>query len=238
VPGRLTRWKSVRRVHEDRSRVEYDELIAAPDLAPVIATLLRRSPITQLLTAHRNAPPLHWEDAVWLLREPELARAAAYAALRPGDARDQVAAPARLAAAFEQMLERAPLEADVRAVAGFLTYVGALFAMAETGTRRAERPGRGAPAPVDDKSALLTAVLASERAAQRPRGLATFFALPNALALVDPRLATPPGLDAEPAILRRWKAHRAQVAEAVGEPVIEALAERLRRHLHDAPQAA
>ncbi|MCE9577750.1 MAG: hypothetical protein K8W52_31745 [Deltaproteobacteria bacterium] len=232
VPTRLTRWKGVRRVREDHSKVEYDELVAAPDLAPVIATLLRRSPITQLVTAHRNAPSLHWEDAVWLLRDPELARAAAYAAIRPGDARDQVLAPARLAAAFEQMLERAPLEADVRTVAGFLTYVNALYAMAEAGARRNERPIRGAPAAVDDgKSALLTAVLASERAGQRPRGLATFFALPNALAMVDERLAKPPGLDQEPAIARRWKAHRAQVAEAVGEPVIEALAERLRRHL-------
>ncbi len=236
APARLTRWKGARRVREDHSKVEFDELVAAPDLAPVIATLLRRSPITQLVTAHRNAPSLHWEDAVWLLRDPELARAAAYAAIRGGDARDQVVAPARLTAAFEQMLERAPLEADVRAVAGFLTYLNALFAMAETGARRNERPTRGAPSPVDDgRSALLTAVLASERASQRPRGLATFFALPNALAMVDDRLARPYGLAAEPALARRWKAHRAQVTEAVGEPVIEALAERLRRHLRVPP---
>ena len=53
--------------------------------------------------------------------------------------------------------------------------------------------------------------------------------------MVDDRLAGPHGLAAEPALARRWKAHRAQVTEAVGEPVIEALAERLRRHLRVPP---
>jgi hypothetical protein len=222
-PSRLTAWRTVRRVREEVSKVEYDELLAAPDVAPVIASLLRRTPLTQLITTHAAAPALHWEDAVFLLRDPELARAVAYEVIRPGDPREQVAAPSRLAAAFEQMLERAPAEADVRAVAAFLVHLGALLALAEG---RLREP--------DAKSPLLTAVLAVERAGQRPRGLATFFALPNALALVDPRLAAPAGLDREPDLARRWAAHRAQVADAVGEAVIDALAGRLGRHLRGA----
>jgi hypothetical protein len=220
APARLTRWRTVRRVREEVSKVEYDELLAAPDVAPVIASLLRRTPLTQLITTHAAAPALHWEDAVFLLRDPELARAVAYEVIRPGDPREQIAAPSRLAAAFEQMLERAPAEADVRAVAAFLVHIGALLALAEA---RLREP--------DAKSPLLTAVLAVERAGQRPRGLATFFALPNALAQVDSRLAAPAGLDREPDLARRWAAHRAQVADAVGEAVIEALAGRLGRHL-------
>jgi len=219
-PGRLVAWRSVRRVREEVSKVAYDELLAAPDIAPVVATLLRRTPLTQLLRSHPAAPALHWEDAVFLLRDLELSRAVAYEAIRSTDPREQVAAPARLAAAFEQMLERAPAEADVRAVAGFLVYLAALLALAETRLRE-----------LDARSPLLSAVLAVERAGQRPRGLATFFALPNALAVVDPRLAVPPGLDGEPALARRWAAHRAQVTEAVGEAVIDTLAGRLRRHL-------
>lgn len=219
-PGRLTTWKGVRRVREEISKVEYDELLAAPDVAPVIASLLRRTPLTQLLATHPAAPALHWEDAVFLLRDAELARAIAYEVIRPGEARDQVAAPARLAASFEQMLERAPDEADVRTVAAFLVHLGALLALAEV---RLREP--------DARSPLLTAVLAVERAGQRPRGLATFFALPDALALVDPRLAAPAGLDRLPELARRWHAHRAQVTEAVGDAVIETLAGRLRRHL-------
>jgi hypothetical protein len=74
-------------------------------------------------------------------------------------------------------------------------------------------------------------VLAPERAGQRPRGLATFFALPNALAKVDERLSVPPGMLDDPGTARRWRGQRAQVAEAVGEAVVETLAARLERHL-------
>jgi len=231
-PGRLTAWKGVRRVREEVSKVEYDELLAAPDVSPVIASLLRRTPLTQLLATHAAAPALHWEDAVFLLRDPEIARAISYEVIGSGEPRDQVAAPARLAAAFEQMLERAPDEADVRTVAAFLVHTGALLALAEVRLDRAARgQGRSDDTGPDAKSPLLTAVLAVERAGQRPRGLATFFALPNALALVDPRLAAPAGLDRLPDLARRWAAHRAQVADAVGDAVIDTLAGRLRRHL-------
>jgi hypothetical protein len=222
-PSRLTAWKGVRRVREERVNVDFDELLSAPDVTPVVATLLRRTPLTQLLTSHPAAPALHWEDAVFLLRDVELARAIAYELLRSEDLREQVVGPARLAAAFEQMLERAPAEADVRTVAAFLVHLNLLMCSGEIGAR--DR----------DRSPLLSTVLAVERAAQRPRGLATLFALPNALAAVDPVLATPPGVGDNPgrgteAIRARWKIHRRQVGEVVGDAVIETLAARLRRH--------
>jgi len=218
-PARLTSWKGVRRVREEVTDVDFDELLAVPDTAPIIATLLRRTPLTQLLDTHTGAPPLHWEDAVFILRDPELARAVAYRIVPDAAPRDQVAGPARLAAAFEQMLERAPDEADVRAVAAFLSHLSALFCLAENNMREANA-----------KSPLLSTVLAAEAAGQRPRGLATLFALPNALAIVDPRLAIPPGIAEEPRLAARWTVHRAQSAELLGDPVIDALAQRLRRH--------
>jgi hypothetical protein len=218
--ARLTAWPSIRRVREDVTVVDFDELLAVPDTAPIVATLLRRTPLTQLLDSHPGAPPLHWEDAVFLLRDAELARAIAYRLVPDSTPRDQVAGPARLAAAFEQMLERAPDEADVRAVAAFLVHLSALFCLGEIHLRE-----------VNAKSPLISTVLAAEAAGQRPRGLTTLFALPGALASVDPRLATPPGIEAIPALAARWRVHRAQTAELLSDPVIDALAQRLRRHL-------
>jgi hypothetical protein len=221
-PARLSRWRSVRRVREDVSRAAYDELLGAPDVAPVIAMLLRRTPLTQLVSTHPAAPILHWEDAAFLLRDAELARAIAYQAVSPPGAtepRELIATPARLAAAFEQMIERNPPEGDVRAVAAFLVHLNALLVLAE-------RAGRDA----NPRSAVIAAVLAPERAGQRPRGLSTFFALPSALAEVEPRLAVPPGVLEDEPLARRWNGHRAQVVEAVGDAVIETLAARLARH--------
>ena len=218
--ARLTAWPSVRRVREDVTVVDFDELLAVPDTAPIVATLLRRTPLTQLLDSHPGAPPLHWEDAVFLLRDHELARAVAYRLVPDASPRDQVAGPARLAAAFEQMLERAPDEADVRAVAAFLVHLSALFCLGEIHMREANA-----------KSPLISTVLAAEAAGQRPRGLTTLFALPGALATVDPRLATPPGVETLPQLAARWKVHRAQTAELLSDAVIDALAQRLRRHL-------
>jgi hypothetical protein len=222
--ARLTAWKNIRRVREETTIVGFDELLAAADTAPIVATLLRRTPLTQLLDNHPGAPPLHWEDAVFVLRDAELARAIGYALVPDAPAREQIAGPARLAAAFEQMLERAPDEADVRAVAAFLVHLGALFCLGELHMRELRA-----------KSPLISTVLASETASSRPRGLATLFALPGALAVVDPRLATPPGIAAQPALLARWHVHRAQTAELLSDAVIDALAQRLRRHLKVPP---
>ena len=217
-PARLTAWPSVRRVREDAAVVDFEELLAVPDTAPIVATLARRTPLTQLLDAHPAAPPVHWEDAIALLRDAELARTVSYHVIPDGAPREQIAGPARLAAAFEQMLERTPAAADVRAVAAFLIHLTALLCFGERALRE---PGA--------KSPLLAAVLAAEVAGQRPRGLATLLALPNAMAEVDPRLAVPPGVGADARLAARWSVHRAQVAEQLGDAVIEALAHRLRR---------
>lgn len=221
-PARLRRWRAVRRVREEVGRTGFDDLVGAPDVAPAIAMLLRRSPLTQLVATHPTAPALHWEDAAFVLRDAELARAVAYAAIAPGDGDDplaRLAVPARLAAAFEQMLERSPPPADVRVVAASLVHLNALLVLGERGRDAAGRSG------------LAAAALASERAAQRPRGLVTFYALPGAVAAVEPRLATPPGMLDDPELARRWQGLRAQVEELVGRTVVEAIAERLARHL-------
>ncbi len=222
--ARLTAWKGVRRVREEVTRAGFDELLASPEVAPVMAALLRRTPLTQLLGVSPSAPPLHWEDAVFLLRDAEVARAVAYAAVRPDEPRAQVAAPARLAAAFEQMLERTPPAADVRAVAAFLAHVAALLAMAEA---HLTSPSA--------KSPLLSAVLGGGPGAGRPRGLATFFALPVALERVAPVLSDPPGLAHEAPWQRRWLAFKAQAVDLLGQPLVDSLVARLARHLGPAP---
>jgi hypothetical protein len=228
VPSkRLTAWPGLRRVREEHTDVGFDELLAVADTQAIVATLLRRTPLTQLLDSQPGAPPLHWEDAVFVLRDTELARAVAYHLTPSASPAEQVKEPSRLAAAFEQMLERAPDEADVRAVAAFLVHICALFALAEIHMREPNA-----------KSPLISTVLAAEAAGQRPRGLQTLLALPGALALVDPRLANPPGLGGLPALAQRWRIHRAQTRELLSEPVIDALAQRLRRHLRPAQALA
>jgi hypothetical protein len=219
-PTRLRTWRALRRVREEQSVASYEDLLGTVEVAPVVSALMRRAPVTQLLAMTREGPPLFWEDAVFLLRDAELARAVAYRSIRGSEPRQVVAAPARFAAAFEQMLERAPAEADVRAVAAFLVHLNALLAMAEAGDRE-----------LGPRSPLLSAVLSPERAGQRQRGLATFFALPAALSMVDPRIAIPPGVEEDTVLAERWMRHRAQVLEGVGEAVVDTLAGRLRRHL-------
>lgn len=220
---RLTAWKEMRRVREEHVDVGFDELLAVTDTQAITATLMRRTPLTQLLASQPGAPSLHWEDAVFVLRDAELARAVGYQLVPGGGPIEQVKEPSRLAAAFEQMLERTPDESDVRAVAAFLVHICALFALAEIHQRE-----------LTAKSPLISTVLAAETAGQRPRGLTTLLALPGALALVDPRLAQPPGVATLPALAARWRVHRTQTAEALSEPVIDALAQRLRRHLKPA----
>ena len=213
----LTAWRGVRRVREETTRAGFDELMASPEVAPVTAALVRRTPLTQLLSSHPAAPPLHWEDAVFLLRDAELARAIAYATMAaPGGA---LPAIARLAAAFEQLVERSPASDDVRAVAAFLVHLASLHVVGS----------------VDDKASALTAALAP--GVNRPRGLVTYAALAAALAVLAPGLAAPPGLAAEPIWHRRWEVERAAVGELLGDAVIAGVADRLVRHLAPAPVA-
>lgn len=218
-PARLVAWRSLRRVQQDVVVTPFEDLLGTPETAPVVATLLRRSPLSQLLGAPRSAPPLHWEDAVFVLRDPELARAVAYRLLPDAPTREQLLGVARLAAAFEQLLERSPPHADVCAVSAFLCHLNALFCLGELHLREPSA-----------KSPLVDTALTADAAGQRPRGLATLLALPQALSVVEPTLAEPPGVADEPALAARWKAHRVQVLETLGQPLIDALVGRLARH--------
>ncbi len=226
-PTRLKRWASVRRVSEETSSVGFESLLGDPDVEPVVAQLLSLSPLTDLLTQPRDAPPLSWETAVVVLRDRELARAVAYRALS-GPPPDALLAPAaRYAAAFERFLEKRPPAADIRAVAAFLVHLNALLAVAESRDRDLDAP-----------SPLLTTVLAPERAARRPRGLGTFFALPDVLAEIEPALAVPPGMAEEDAYRRRWEQHRRQTRDAVSDAVRDSLLSRMKKVLGTASAAA
>lgn len=219
APARLVAWRSLRRVQQDVVVTGFEDLLGTAETAPVVATLLRRSPLTQLLGSPRSAPPLHWEDAVFVLRDAELARAVAYRLLPDAPTREQLLGAARLAAAFEQLLERSPPRADVCAVAAFLCHLNALFCLGELHLREPSA-----------KSPLVAMALTADAAGQRPRGLATLLALPQALSVVEPTLAEPPGVAEEPALAARWKVHRLQVLETLGQPLIDALVGRLARH--------
>ncbi|MBT8492896.1 MAG: hypothetical protein KJO07_07525 [Deltaproteobacteria bacterium] len=218
-PKRLIAWRSLRRVTQENTTASFSQLFGTELVAPVMHTLVRRTPLTILLNPLQMGAALGWEETVFLLRDAELARAVAYRAIEADNPSAVVAAPAVFASAFEQMLERNPLEPDVRAVAAFLVHLNALLAVGEADARDPRR------------SALLNVVLAPDRAASRPRGLTGFFALPAAVARVDRRLAEPPGLDSDRRVAARWQQHRAQVEQDVGEAVIETLAGRLARHL-------
>jgi hypothetical protein len=220
-PARLTAWSGLRRVHQTKEVTGFSELLVTTDAAPIIATLVRRTPLTQILEFSKGAPPLHWEDAVFVLRDHELARAVAYAltpSMRGSTSAQNFGALWRAAAAFEQMLERNPAQSDVRAVAAFLVYCSGLLCLDEATVRSGQ-----------DKSALVSGALATGDGGERERGAAPFFALPAALALVDDRLSMPPGLPIDASA--RWAIHRSQAQAILGDGVIEALATRLRRHI-------
>lgn len=219
-PARLTRWGALRRVSAEKKTAMYSDLLGDPDVEPIVGELLRLTPLTDLLSQPREGPPLDWDCAVVVLRDAELARAVAYHSLRHRNAEAMLGAPARFAAAFERYLERSPPAQDVRAVAAFLVHLNALLGVAESRDRDLDAP-----------SPLLTTLLAPERAARRARGLGTFFALPDALAKVDPRLAVPPGMLDDELYRRRWERHRAQSRAMTSDAVLDNLAGRLKKAL-------
>jgi hypothetical protein len=223
-PARLTRWSQLRRVQRQEEIAGFADLLAGDDTAPIIATLARRIPLLQLMHFSQGAPPLHWEDAAFVLRDASLARVVIHQlAETRGEAKLW-----RATAAFEQMLERTPPAADVLAVSAGLVYAEMLLCIEEA---------RGASS-ADRSPQMVKALGTSDAGGQRALGAATFFALPSALAQAYPALAVPPGLMQLPSAWTRWQRRRAQAVAALGDTIVDSLVARLRRHLGGASDAA
>jgi len=129
IPMRLSRWAKVRRVHKSETTVPCKELFTSPEVVNILRMLLRRSPLTRL-QSDSDLTHLHWEDLVFLLRDPEIARAISHASLQ-GKGLAILRAPARFAASLESMLKRSPHTADLRAVLAFLVHLNVLLALSE-----------------------------------------------------------------------------------------------------------
>jgi hypothetical protein len=223
-PARLTKWSQLRRVERQEEIAGFADLLAGDDTAPIIATLVRRVPLLQLLHFSQGAPPLHWEDAAFVLRDATLARIVLHRL-----AENQSEAKLwRATAAFEQMLERTPPASDVLAVSAGLVYAETLLCIDEARV----------VSPTDRSPQIVKVLVTSDSSGQRPLGAATFFALPTALALVCPALAVPPGLMQLPDAWTRWQRRRAQATAALGDTAVDSLVVRLRRHLGGAADAA
>jgi hypothetical protein len=216
----LTKFRTVRRVREEHVYVGFAELLKTAQAQPVLSAVLRRSPLTPFLASTVEGPAMRLEESVFLLRDPELSRAIAYNAIEGKSAEEIFAKPAAYGAALEQMLERTPAEADVRTMTAFVVYLNALLVTIEE-----EHARHGGSRPP------LLAELAPERANHRLRGLMAFLAVPSAISRVDPRLSQVPGVAEDPKLAARWQRQQRQVADLVGEAVVEALANRFQRHL-------
>ncbi len=95
APGRLLKWRDLRRVREDTRQVPLIDMgTDAPAVTTdmwldAIGTWLSRSPITDLATAGRRAPAFRWSDATLSLITTIPGRSLAFRALsrqRPTDA--------------------------------------------------------------------------------------------------------------------------------------------------------
>jgi hypothetical protein len=212
-PRRLLRWQGPRRVREMRSRTSLAEILMLPEATDIVSALLRRSPLTVVLTLCSAAfdaqtpfvgAQMTWENAVPLLRHTQLARALLHAALPAAD--PSCSALGRLALAFDAMLDRSPAGDDLRAVLGFLIFAAAT--LCDNGPdaewlRADALPGRA-----------------------KDRGVALFASLPHAAALVDARLGEVPGVNAD-----RWRRFVSAGATWAGAAVVEPTVARIRKHM-------
>ena len=218
-PSRLTRFRGLRRVHEETEWQGFESLFSNPDAQNVLFRILRGSPLTQLLFAHAASPILHWENAVFLLRDAEICRGVCYSVFKNRDPNETRTALSRYTIGLRQMLNRSPDPVDVRAVVGLLVYLNVLlsidgpFALELTGgslrMKHESTSSSNADAPPEEK-------LDPERLLAN--GFRGWAALPTAAMRVDPAFAEPSGLLAYQSDV--WHRHRDSIAADVGEKQI------------------
>src|SRR5262249_3795513 len=131
---------------------------------------------------------------------------------------DALTVAGRAAAAFLEDWGKLP-GAEARAVLAFFVHLMTIVALAEVGL-----PDLDAPSPV------LAPALRDPDG-----GGALLCALPNAAARIEPALPAPPGVSADPRLLRRFRAHRLQVEKSVSAEKLRELALRLRTALRVLP---
>ena len=213
-PSRLSRWPGLRRVRSEVTVAKFDTLLGIAETLPVIASLVRRTPLTPLLTTSTIAPPIYWEGSAFLLRDAEIARAIAYSALAHPTMESRLEACCRYAVALLRMLERDPPSADVRAVCAFLVHLTVLLVQSELGSVTELRS--------------LSQFVPKDGAEAKYPGVTALLAMPSALALLNSAIARPPGLD-DGELGNTWREHNRAVQERVGSAVVSALAQRLAR---------
>lgn len=217
-PKRLLLWPSVRRVREERTEIPVTDVLAGEARASLLL-LAAATPLTDALALGAdNRPRFRWQGKRAILEDPDLARAVAYAWLPDLHADDALTVAGRAAAAFLEDWGKLP-GAEARAVLAFFVHLMTIVALAEVGL-----PDLDAPSPV------LAPALRDPDG-----GGALLCALPNAAARIEPALQAPPGVSADPRLLRRFRAHRLQVEKSVSAEKLRELALRLRTALRVLP---
>lgn len=194
-PARLTAWRGVRRVHEERWRVLiYLQMLGLPDGIGrrVLTALLRCSPLTDLAQPRRLGPPLDLLAHAPVLRAPDLARAVAASYLEAGFAQVGGALGAALLAALrtqEEVVDAAAYRADLRTVLRFLSY---LHLCQLAGPTPPELPGAGPSSGSGPGAARVSG--------GREGALLDFYAIYGLLCAHYPTLAWPADLAREGAL--------------------------------------
>jgi hypothetical protein len=123
-PARLLAWREIRRVHVDAKRVPLADMtlgipaVPLADFADVLSLWLTRTPLTDLATCARQAPPFGWSASTLSLVATPPGRMLAFRALAGEPADAVLAALARAAGQVRPALEEARQLAE-----GFAAYV-------------------------------------------------------------------------------------------------------------------
>lgn len=172
APARLLRWRGLRRVREQQFQINIlAQSGEVEDDGPLLQRLLRWSPLTDLLSPWRPAPPFSWGAVTPYLRRPSLCRLVCHRYLEQG--LDRVGPP--LARAFWRLVDDEAQERRgeaLRTVIGLVVYLYAATAMVT------EAEALPLALPEDPTSSLLSVLMAGAGC-----GL-----LPGEAALADPKI--------------------------------------------------